>query len=137
MFALDVLDKAQFVVDARGNRQAVLVDYRLWEELLTLLEDQEDAEEIRRHREAERKLSPGNRQRSSYAPRAWMYNVHIVLRQAVKDIASLPREYARLITEHIDRLQKQPSAAGCQAITGIDRLQLASGSVPHPLRHRR
>ncbi len=52
MLALDVLDKAQFVVDARGNRQAVLVDYRLWEELLILLEDQEDAKEIRRLREA-------------------------------------------------------------------------------------
>jgi hypothetical protein len=58
MFALDVLDKAQFVVDARGNRQAVLVDYRLWEELLTLLEDQEDAEEIRRHREAGEEAIP-------------------------------------------------------------------------------
>lgn len=52
MLASDVLDKAQFVVDARGNRQAVLVDYQIWEELLALLEDQEDAEEIRRLREA-------------------------------------------------------------------------------------
>lgn len=58
MFALDVLDKTQFVVDARGNRQAVLVDYRLWEEMLTLLEDQEDAEEIRRLREAGEEAIP-------------------------------------------------------------------------------
>ncbi len=36
-----------------------------------------------------------------------MYSVR-VLRQAVKDIASLPREYARLITEHIDRLRENP-----------------------------
>ncbi|NUQ36463.1 MAG: hypothetical protein HUU23_01445 [Caldilineales bacterium] len=52
MHVFDVLDKTQFVVDARGARQAVLVDYRLWEELLALLEDREDADEIRRLREA-------------------------------------------------------------------------------------
>lgn len=53
MPAFDTFDKAQFVVDAHGARQAVLVDYRLWEELLTLLEDRDDADEIRRLREAE------------------------------------------------------------------------------------
>lgn len=58
MLAFDVLDKAQFVVDAHGNRQAVLVDYRLWEELLTLLEDRADAEEIRRLREAGEEAIP-------------------------------------------------------------------------------
>ncbi len=57
-FEFDIVDTAQFVVDARGNRQAVLVDYRLWEELLTSLEDQEDAEEIRRLREAGEEAIP-------------------------------------------------------------------------------
>lgn len=58
MLASDVLDKAQFVVDAHGNRQAVLVDYRLWEEMLTLLEDRDDAEELRRLREAGEEAIP-------------------------------------------------------------------------------
>ena len=52
MLAFDGFDKAQFVVDAHGNRQAVLMDDRLWEKRLTSLEDREDAEEIRRLREA-------------------------------------------------------------------------------------
>jgi hypothetical protein len=48
----EVLQQAQFLVDAEGNKKAVVFDYSLWEELLTLLEDLEDAEEIRRLREA-------------------------------------------------------------------------------------
>jgi len=49
----DVLQKAEFVVDARGRKKAVLLDYQVWEALLALLEDWEDAEEIRRLREAD------------------------------------------------------------------------------------
>jgi hypothetical protein len=48
----EVLQQAQFLVDAEGVKKAVVFDYSLWEELLTLLEDLEDAEEIRRLREA-------------------------------------------------------------------------------------
>ena len=47
----ELLQAAQFVVDAKGNKKAVVFDYSLWEELLTLLEDLEDAEEIRQLRE--------------------------------------------------------------------------------------
>ena len=52
MSVIDLLQNAQFVVDAHGNKRAVLLDYASWEALLTLLEDLEDAEEIRRLREA-------------------------------------------------------------------------------------
>jgi hypothetical protein len=48
----ELLQGAQFLVDAKGNKKAVVFDYALWEALLTLLEDVEDAEEIRRLREA-------------------------------------------------------------------------------------
>jgi hypothetical protein len=48
----EVLQQAQFLVDAEGNKKSVVFDYSLWEELLTLLEDLEDAEEIRRLHEA-------------------------------------------------------------------------------------
>jgi hypothetical protein len=50
MSVSEVLRQAQFLVDAEGNKKAVVFDYSLWEELLTLLEDVEDAEEIRRLR---------------------------------------------------------------------------------------
>ena len=41
-----------------GNKKAVVLDYTVWEELLTLLEDLEDAEEIRRLREAGEEAIP-------------------------------------------------------------------------------
>jgi len=52
MSVTEILQNIQFVVDVGGNKKAVLLDYSLWEELLTQLEDLEDAEEIRRLREA-------------------------------------------------------------------------------------
>ena len=58
MGATELLQTAEFVVDIHGNKKAVLLDYKVWEELLTLLEDWEDAEEIRRLREAEEKAIP-------------------------------------------------------------------------------
>ena len=51
MSVSEVLRQAQFLVDSEGNKKAVVFDYSLWEELLTLFEDLEDAEEIRRLRE--------------------------------------------------------------------------------------
>jgi len=47
----ELLQTAQFVVDAEGNKKAVVFDYALWEELLTLLEDLEDAEEMQQLRD--------------------------------------------------------------------------------------
>ncbi len=52
MSVTELLQAAQFVVDASGNKKAVVLDCTVWEELLTLLEDREDAEEIRCLREA-------------------------------------------------------------------------------------
>ena len=36
-----------------------------------------------------------------------MYSVRI-LRRAIKDIADLPKGYARLVSQHIDRLEENP-----------------------------
>lgn len=58
MSTIEKLQTAEFVVDAQGNKRAVLLDYKVWEELLTLLEDLEDAEEIRRLREAGEEAIP-------------------------------------------------------------------------------
>lgn len=46
-----LIDQVQFVVDANGDKKAVVVDWATWEELLTLLEDLEDVEEVRHLRE--------------------------------------------------------------------------------------
>ena len=52
MTVLEMLQKAEFLVDSQGQRKAVVFDYELWEELLPLLEDLEDAEEIHHLRDA-------------------------------------------------------------------------------------
>ena len=52
MGVADLIQKFQFVVDANGEKQSVLIDYAVWEELLNLLEDLEDSEEIDRLRDA-------------------------------------------------------------------------------------
>ncbi len=58
MSVIELLQKAQFVVDARGNKKAVVLEYAAWKELLTLLEDWEDTAEIRRLREASEEAIP-------------------------------------------------------------------------------
>ncbi len=54
----ELLEKAQFVVDAGGEKKSVLLDYATWEALLTLLEDQEDIEEIRHLRGSGEEVIP-------------------------------------------------------------------------------
>ena len=51
MSVTEVLRSAQFIVDAKGNRMAVVLNMAIWEEISTFLEDIEDAEEVRRLRE--------------------------------------------------------------------------------------
>ena len=52
MSIAELVQKARFVVDANGKKKAVVVDFAVWEELLTLLEDLEDVEENKQLREA-------------------------------------------------------------------------------------
>ena len=58
MNVTDILDRAQFVVDAGGTKKSVLLDYTTGEALLTLLEDLEDIEEIRHLRDAGKEVIP-------------------------------------------------------------------------------
>lgn len=53
MNATELSQRVQFIVDAEGHKSAVLVSLDDWEQLLTLLEDLEDAEEILRAGEEE------------------------------------------------------------------------------------
>ncbi len=52
MSVTELIRSVQFVVDAEGRRTAAILDYALWDELVTLLEDIEDSEEIDRLRES-------------------------------------------------------------------------------------
>ncbi len=54
----ELLQSAKYLVDANGKKRAVLVDVQVWEELLTLLEDSEDAEEVRQLRESKPEYVP-------------------------------------------------------------------------------
>jgi len=58
MAVMELLQTAQFLVDVDGNKKSVVLDYALWEELLTLLEDLEDVEEIHRLRETGEEAIP-------------------------------------------------------------------------------
>lgn len=44
-----------------------------------------------------------------------MYEIHI-LRRAIKDIAALPTDYARLIVQHIDGLREDPRPPGAKKL---------------------
>ena len=58
MTVTELLQTAQFLVDSSGDKKAVVLDYAIWDDLLTLLEDLEDAEEIRTLREAKEEAVP-------------------------------------------------------------------------------
>ena len=53
-----LLQSVQFVVDSEGHKSAVLVDLDVWKQILPLIEDLEDADEIRRAREEDEETIP-------------------------------------------------------------------------------
>ncbi len=55
-----------------------------------------------------------------------MYSVRI-LRRAIKDIADLPKGYAHLIGEHIDRLQENPRPPDAKKLRGTTDYSLRVG----------
>jgi len=55
-----------------------------------------------------------------------MYSVRI-LRRAMKDIANLPKDYVRLVSEHIDRLQEDPRPPGAKKLRGTTDYSLRVG----------
>ena len=58
MTEMALLQSVQFVVDSDGRKSAVLVNLDAWEQILILLEDLEDAEEIRQAREEDEETIP-------------------------------------------------------------------------------
>jgi len=64
MSVTELLQTTQFLVDAAGNKKAVVLDYAVWQGLLTLLEDLEDAEEIRQLRKSGEEAIPWEQARA-------------------------------------------------------------------------
>lgn len=66
MSIAELIKTAQFVVGSKGNRKVVQLDLAIWEELITLLEDLEDAEEMGQARQEEDELIPWEQVVSDY-----------------------------------------------------------------------
>ena len=58
MGVVELLQRVEYLVDPSGKKKAVVLDYAVWEQLLTLLEDLDDAQEIRRLAEAAEEAIP-------------------------------------------------------------------------------
>lgn len=58
MNATELLQRVQFVVDAQWQKSAVMLSLEDWQQLLTILEDLEDAEELRRTKEEDEEAIP-------------------------------------------------------------------------------
>lgn len=50
MTVAEILEKVKFVINPSGKKSAVVVDLDIWEEIVMMLEDAEDAEEIKKSR---------------------------------------------------------------------------------------
>ena len=50
MTVAEILKSIKFVVNPNGQQSAVMVDMNLWEQILTILKDAEDAYEMRQAR---------------------------------------------------------------------------------------
>jgi len=55
-----------------------------------------------------------------------MYDL-CILRQATKDIANLPKDYARLVSQHIERLAGNPRPLGAKQLSGRTDYSLRVG----------
>jgi mRNA interferase RelE/StbE len=55
-----------------------------------------------------------------------MYSVRI-LRQAIQDITDLPKDYARLVSQHIDRLADNPRPPDAKKLRGTTDYSLRVG----------
>jgi len=58
MTIAEILNSVKFVVNPDGHQSAVVVDMDVWEQIVTLLEDAEDAEEIKQARSVKEESIP-------------------------------------------------------------------------------
>jgi len=60
MTIAEILNSVKFVVNPDGYQSAVVVELGVWEQIVTLLEDTEDAEEIKQARAVKEETIPWN-----------------------------------------------------------------------------
>ncbi len=60
MTVAEILKSVKFVVNPNGQQSAVMVDMNLWEQILTVLEDAEDADEMKQTRAIKEDKIPWN-----------------------------------------------------------------------------
>lgn len=58
MTVAEILNSVKFVVSPDGHQSAVVVDLDVWKQIVTMLEDAEDAEEIKRARAIKEEAIP-------------------------------------------------------------------------------
>lgn len=58
MSLTELLNSVQIVTNQNGEKKAALLDWAVWEEILTLLENLEDAEEIAQLRASDEEVIP-------------------------------------------------------------------------------
>ena len=58
MTVTDILNSVKFVITPDGRQSAVVVDLDIWEQIVTLLEDAEDADEIKKARTIKEETIP-------------------------------------------------------------------------------
>ncbi len=58
MTLAEILNSIKFVVDPDGHQSAVMVNLDVWEQIVTLLEDAEDTEEIKKARAVKEETIP-------------------------------------------------------------------------------
>jgi hypothetical protein len=61
MTVSDILNSIKFVVDRNGRQSAVVVDMDVWEQIVALLEDAEDADELKKARSVQEETIPWER----------------------------------------------------------------------------
>jgi len=60
MTVAELLDHVKFVVNPKGKKSAVLVDLDIWEQIVALLEDAEDADEMKKAFSVKEETIPWN-----------------------------------------------------------------------------
>ena len=60
MTIAEILDTVKFVINPSGKKSAVMVDLDVWEQIVTILEDLEDAEEMKQARAVNEETVPWN-----------------------------------------------------------------------------
>jgi len=60
MTIAEILETVKFVINPGGKKSAVMVDLDIWEQIVGMLEDLEDAEEVKQARTVREETVPWN-----------------------------------------------------------------------------